>query len=190
VAAAQRARLLTAMLECVAEHGYPAATIGVVLKRARISRQTFYEHFANKEACFLTAFDQAADQLYEMVGAALGTPEEDVLVRLDRVLATYLGALAAQPGLARVFLIEIYSAGPAAVAQRITRSEEFSAAIADAVTRGGSWRDGMDPQFIGRALTGAVSALVMERIAAGDAAGLPGLREPILALAAALLASG
>jgi AcrR family transcriptional regulator len=187
VAAAQRARLRAAMLEGVAEHGYAATTIGAVLKRARISRQTFYEHFRNKEDCFLAAFDEAAAMFYVAIEAALGAPDDPVLVRLDRVLEVYLGSLAARPGLARVFMIEIYAAGYEALAQRIARSEEFAMTIADTITGGGSWRTGMDPKFIGRSLTGAVSALVVERINAGDTDGLPALRAPILELAAALL---
>lgn len=187
VGAAQRARLLAAVLECVAEKGYAATTVEAVVKRARISRQTFYEHFTNKELCFLAAFDHAANQFYATIEAALGSPDDDVLTRLDRVLDTYLDALAGAPALARVFVIEVYSAGDAAVSQRITRSEEFSGAIADAITRGGSWHRGLDPHFIARALTGSISSLVAERIDAGDTAGLPALRGPIAAMAAALL---
>src|SRR5438874_4109885 len=57
VGAAQRTRLLLAVVEVVAERGYAGATVGDVLRRARISRQTFYENFSNKEDCFLAAFD-------------------------------------------------------------------------------------------------------------------------------------
>lgn len=185
--AAQRGRLLKGMAEVVAEQGYAGATVGAVLKRVRISRETFYQHFSNKQECFLAAFDQASDRLIGIMENALGSPDDPVLVRLDRVMSTYLGALSAAPTLARTFLIEVYGAGPAAVSRRIAVQERFAVAIADVITNGQCWRGGMDPQFIGRAVIGTVSALVTAHVDAGDYAGLVELRGPVLAFTATLL---
>ena len=57
VLASQRGRLLDAMAEAVAEHGYGATTIAHVVSRAGVSRKTFYEHFTDKEQCFLALYD-------------------------------------------------------------------------------------------------------------------------------------
>jgi AcrR family transcriptional regulator len=184
---AQRDRLLTGMVEVVAEQGYGAATVADVLKRVRISRETFYQHFSDKEDCFLAAFDAASDQLIAMVEAALGSPEDPALVRLDRVLATYLGALAAAPTLARTFLIEVYGAGRAAVSSRIAAQERFAVAIADVLLRDEHWSGGIDARFAGRAVIGAVSALVTAYVDAGRYEELPALRGQLLDLVAALL---
>ena len=187
VGAAQRGRLLTGMLEVVAENGYAAATVGAVLSRARISRQTFYEHFADKQDCFLAAFDRSADHFAALIERSLGSAHDPVLERLDRIIEAYLGALAGNPANARVFMIEIYAAGYPAVARRLARSEAFAVVLADAVTTGRRWRGGLDPLFVARSVTGAVGGLVTERINAGDVAGLPGLRPQIVALVAGLL---
>ncbi|GAA3390494.1 TetR/AcrR family transcriptional regulator [Cryptosporangium minutisporangium] len=187
VRAAQRARLLAAMVDAVAEEGYAATTVGMVLKRARISRETFYQHFADKQDCFLAAFDEASNLLIDAMVNALGSPEEAVLSRLDRVFSTYLGALSEAPTSARVFLIEVYGAGPAAVARRLAVQEQFALAVADVVTQGQRWRGGLDPRFIGRAVIGAVSALVTAEVDAGKGGDLPELREQLLGLIAALL---
>ena len=48
----QRERLLRAIVACVAEKGYKDTTIADVVRVARTSRSAFYEHFANKQACF------------------------------------------------------------------------------------------------------------------------------------------
>jgi AcrR family transcriptional regulator len=48
-----RARLLDAMAACIELHGYRATTVADVVRRARTSRRTFYEHFPDKEACFV-----------------------------------------------------------------------------------------------------------------------------------------
>src|SRR5215467_3591409 len=55
VSAVQRERLLAAMLRATAELGYREVSVQDVLERAGVSRPTFYEHFENKEACFLAA---------------------------------------------------------------------------------------------------------------------------------------
>jgi AcrR family transcriptional regulator len=177
VRAAQRGRLLMGIVAVVAEEGYAGATVAAVLKRARISRETFY----------LAAFDEAAKLLIRMIEGALGSPDEPVLVRLDRVLSTYLGALSAAPALARTFLIEVYGAGHAAVSRRIAVQERFAVTIADVITRGQRWQRGLDPQFIGRAVIGAVSALVTAHVDAGEYDQLAGLRPQLVEFVAALL---
>ena len=187
VRAAQRIRLLMAMVQVVADQGYAATTVAEVLRRAHISRQTFYQHFADKQDCFLTAFDEASNLLISMMEAALGAPDDPPLTRVDRVLATYLGALAATPSLARTFLIEVYGAGRAAVSRRLAVQERFAAAIGDVVTGGRSWPGGLDPKFVGRVVVGAVSALVTACVDAGEYDELPRLRERLVALVAAVL---
>src|SRR5262245_42162440 len=70
VSAIQRERLLAAMLRATAELGYREVSVQDVLERAGVSRPTFYEHFENKEACFLTAFDTAAARLRKRLEVA------------------------------------------------------------------------------------------------------------------------
>ena len=52
VVASQRARMLDAMARAVAEHGYANTSVRDVITLAGVSRETFYEHFADKAACF------------------------------------------------------------------------------------------------------------------------------------------
>src|SRR5688500_10815012 len=72
VAESQRERMLRAMAEAVSERGYAKTPVAEVLRRAGVSRETFYQHFANKDACFLDAFDYAAGILMTEMGEALG----------------------------------------------------------------------------------------------------------------------
>ena len=46
----QRERIVTALVDTVAERGYNATTVANITKAASVSRRTFYEHFADKEA--------------------------------------------------------------------------------------------------------------------------------------------
>jgi AcrR family transcriptional regulator len=117
VAASQRTRLLEAVGRTVAEKGYAAATIDDIVRGAGVSKKTFYDHFQDKLDCFLAAYEAASDELYEHVRAAQDSAD-DWIGRTHSGIHAYLRWLAAEPALARVFLIEIAAAGPEALARR------------------------------------------------------------------------
>ena len=77
VLASQRARMLEAMAHAVAAKGYAATTVADVVGGAGVSRKTFYEHFQDKEDCFLAAFDAGVQVLVDTVERA--TLEAQVL---------------------------------------------------------------------------------------------------------------
>jgi AcrR family transcriptional regulator len=122
VAASQRARMLEAVGRAVAEKGYAAATIDDIVRGAGVSKKTFYEHFADKLDCFLAAYEAASDELLEHVRAAqetaAGVDGGAWLARTRAGIHAYLRWLAAEPALARVFLIEVAAAGPEALERR------------------------------------------------------------------------
>src|SRR4051812_24329832 len=97
VVASQRGRMLDAIAETVALRGYGATTVADVVERAGVSRKTFYEHFRDKEECFLVAYDTGVEVLMATMRA--GEP-----------IRAYLETLAAEPAFARTFLIEIGAA--------------------------------------------------------------------------------
>jgi AcrR family transcriptional regulator len=124
VAASQRGRLLEAAGRAVAEKGYAAATIEDIVRGAGVSKKTFYEHFADKLDCFLAAYEAASDELLAHVRAAqdAASPSDGAadawLARTRAGIHAYLRWLAAEPALARVFLIEVAAAGPEALERR------------------------------------------------------------------------
>jgi AcrR family transcriptional regulator len=137
VAASQRTRLLEATGRAVAEKGYAAATIEDIVRGAGVSKKTFYEHFADKLDCFLAAYEAASDELLAHVRAAQDAAADGSatqpsttlkgsdpsgsdpwLARTRAGIHAYLRWLAAEPALARVFLIEVAAAGPKALERR------------------------------------------------------------------------
>lgn len=60
----QRERILWAMAETMAAKGYGATSVADVLRAAGVSRRTFYEQFASKADCFMSAFEEAADVVF------------------------------------------------------------------------------------------------------------------------------
>jgi AcrR family transcriptional regulator len=114
-----RARICEAMAHLVAERGYAAVTVADVVSAVRISRRTFYEHFEDKESCFLETYRIGFENGIAQIGEALHALEDpDWRTRLRVSLETYVSILAAEPHVARVLLIEVLGAGPRALAMR------------------------------------------------------------------------
>src|SRR2546423_602659 len=96
VVASQRGRMIEAMAETVAEKGYAATTVADVVARAGVSRRTFYEHFADREECFLGAYDTAVQLMLDHLLAEAAAGEGlDWRERTRRGLRAYLEILAA-----------------------------------------------------------------------------------------------
>ncbi|MFE0022528.1 TetR/AcrR family transcriptional regulator [Amycolatopsis sp. NPDC059021] len=179
VVGAQRARMLRAAAEAMAERGYAGTTVADVIKRAGVSRETFYQQFTNKQACFIAALEAAIGQLAAFGGPLpSGTPLE----RFDGFIGTYLGTLAAEPALARLFLIETYAAGPEAMRRRLELQQHFVDLIALTFDARSA-----EERFACQALVGSIVSLVTARFVEDDVDGLHALREPIVALARRLL---
>ncbi|HWW67525.1 MAG TPA: TetR/AcrR family transcriptional regulator [Solirubrobacterales bacterium] len=110
IAQNQRERIITALVDTVAERGYNNTTVANITKAASVSRRTFYEHFADKEACFLAAYEMVADHIRDSMQAAAGAFEEWPQ-KVRAALATMLHFLAGEPALARLCMIEPVAAG-------------------------------------------------------------------------------
>jgi len=184
----QRDRLLTATIEAVADLGYVNASVAEILKRAGVSRATFYQLFNDKEQCFEEAYRASAEFVATVMAAELenarASDEPDPIVRLDRILGVYLATLQAAPALARVFLVEVYAAGPAAIEQRRESLERFVDLVAETF-RGETGLLGTEPhqRFAAEVVVGAVSSMVTNIVGVGDIERIPALREPLIALA-------
>ena len=66
-----RQRLLDALEESIAEDGYPRTTVADIVRRARTSRRTFYEHFDSREACFVALLTDANVDQVRLISAAV-----------------------------------------------------------------------------------------------------------------------
>jgi AcrR family transcriptional regulator len=133
VRAVQRERLIVAMLDAAAALGYRETNVQDVIERAGVSRPTFYEHFANKDDCFLAAFDAAARRLRTRVRTAAASGE-DWRGSLRLSLAAVLAFAAAEPQTARTLIVEARAASPEATRRRMDLIDGFAACL-DATAR-------------------------------------------------------
>ena len=176
VAAAQRRRMLAAMVAAVAEKGYAAVAVSDVVSRARVSRATFYEQFADKNDCFLAAFHACSENLTTTVRDGV-TGDLAARQRVRATFDSYLGGLAAFPEGARVCLVEVHAAGPAAAEARHEIQKPFADLLRALHDGLGAAGEPVRPlgDFDYEALVGAFSSIVTNRVAAGATDELPQL---------------
>lgn len=129
IRAIQRERLIVAMLNASAELGYLETNVQDVIDRAGVSRPTFYEHFSNKEDCFLAAFDTSAERLRKKVLAATRKGETVWRDRIRFALEALLRFAAREPDTARMMVVEARAGSATAVRRRVELMDEFASCL-------------------------------------------------------------
>jgi AcrR family transcriptional regulator len=192
---------MAGMVAAVEEKGYASTTVADIARAARISRRTLYEHFADKQACFLAAYSMMADELITaVVTASRAVPSG--MERLNAASIAYLDFLAATPEVARSFLTEINAVGQAGVELRCAVNQRFAAMLTDLVVESVGKTGSVlpDGRFLrafdttmALALVGAINELVLQAIVVGPADTLPvrlsRLSEPVVELSERMLVS-
>lgn len=100
------------MARTVAAKGY-AAPLTDVCAAAGVSTRAFYEHFTDKEACFMATYERGVGLLQASVNAAYEQPGAWPQ-RIRRGLEVLLHLLAAEPAFANLAIVEMLAAGPRA----------------------------------------------------------------------------
>jgi AcrR family transcriptional regulator len=186
----QRARVLDAISRVVADRGYESATVADVVRAAGVSRSTFYEQFASKEACFLEAYRHGVDVVDDRIRAAVhASGPAGWRAQLRAGIRSYLDALAADPALARTTLHEVHAAGPAALDARNAALRRFAgryhATFEQARAGDPALREPHpDALFV---LCAGTEQLAAHTLLADGAAAMPALEDVFCACAEALL---
>jgi AcrR family transcriptional regulator len=169
VARTQRDRLIDAMAHTVAAQGYPATSLGDVCAAAGVSTKAFYQHFADKEACFLATFERGVVLLQKSVLSAYGQPGRWP-ERMRSGLATLLGTLATEPAFASLAVVEVLAAGSRALACRRGLLDSYQQFFAEAPRRAGQPEV---PRTAVEAVVAGVYGVIFECVATGRCAELP-----------------
>jgi AcrR family transcriptional regulator len=170
VAASQRNRILTAMVELTGAQGYHDTTITDVIKRAGVTRKAFYQRFEDKEQCFIAAYERELARLLTLTLEAFETQDEWA-DRVRAALSALLHALARDPTVARVCFIEVMAAGPRAIAARNEAMRGFTIVF----DTGRLQDDRERPAALALNMVGGLSEIVHREVAAGRAEDLPGI---------------
>jgi AcrR family transcriptional regulator len=167
VSAVQRERLIAAMLKAAAELGYRQATVQDVIDRAGVSRPTFYEHFSNKEDCFLAAFDTTAARLRERIDAAAEKGGTNWRTRLRLSLEELLHFVGTEPEAARALIVEARAASAEALLRRDNLLDYFAGSV-DALVRDHLPDATSHSDITAAGVVGGVEALLYSRLNKGE----------------------
>jgi AcrR family transcriptional regulator len=174
----QRWRLLEAVVEVTARAGYADATIADVIAVAGVSRKTFYEHFADKQAAFLATYDVVADRLIAAL-VATGAAHADPARRRTAQVERFLAILDRDHAVARVFMVDVQGAGPAALRRRAAVNQRFAEAL---------FGDACVPVVRRDAVVGGVNQVVAAALLLPRPKSLARLAAPLAAFVRAALA--
>lgn len=182
VAAHQKQRLFTALGAVMGVKGYSATSVDDLIKHAGVSRATFYQHFDSKQDCFMAGYARMQGHVIDAIVRAptAGTPIQRFGIMLDK----YLGFIAVDPPTARLYLVEVYSAGPEAMRRRFELQQEFVSGVAKLI-RARSQAD----RFACTALVAAISMLVTNALTDARPEDIHALKKPILTFAERALGS-
>jgi AcrR family transcriptional regulator len=174
----QRERLIAAMLNAAATLGYRGTNVQDVIDRAGVSRPTFYEHFANKEDCFLAAFDTSAARLRKKVGAAARKGGDAWRDRVRYGLEALLHFMGSEPDTGRTLVVEARAASPDAAMRRIELIDHFAACLEDQASE--LLPDPPSGSVIASGVVGGIESLLYSRLCKNEVEEIEGLLRSLM----------
>jgi AcrR family transcriptional regulator len=191
-----RRDLTTGLAEVLAEKGYAGTTIAEIVAHARVSKRTFYEHFADKEECLMALYSDASAQLMNVLRSG-GPPERPWREQVEVIVTAYLGLLDAVPAVSRIVLVEMQAAGARAYRMRQRSQLRVAETLVEVVQAGRRANPEVAPLTpqLAIALVGGLNELLLQVVdpyqGVGPDAGRPEsfmeLRDSIVRLVSAVL---
>ncbi len=175
----QRSRMLAAAVDAVTEVGYARMTVAQVISRAKVSRKTFYDVFADREDCFLAAFDQAVNHAMGLARDAY-EGESEWREAIRAALARLLLFMGEEPNLAKLCVVEALAAGERVLERRARALDE----LARVIDRGRFVTDAVDepPEVTAEGVVGAIFAVLHARLLEGGKEPLTDLLGPLMSM--------
>jgi AcrR family transcriptional regulator len=176
----QRERLRKAMIELIADKGYPSVRILDLAKLAHVSQPTFYSLFGDKEELFLSAYDEIAQRTARTVLAAYAV-EGSQDARLRGAMRAFAELAVAEPRAMSLLMLGAFGAGPKALERRrlmLGTLEQRILASRDGGPGGGK------ADLTVKAILGGIREVTAERLRGGREGELPELVDELAAWAA------
>jgi AcrR family transcriptional regulator len=166
VSSPKRQRILDGMLEAVGAEGYERTSVRTVLDRTGLYRQAFYDNFADKDECYLEAYDTGLERVEgEVLAGATG--ETAWTGRLRGGLGALLDFLDAEPDIGRALIVEVHAAGPTALEKRAVAMQR----VHDFLDRARDSTGEEPPPIAPEGVAAGIHAVIHSRLATGATGG-------------------
>jgi AcrR family transcriptional regulator len=165
----QRARLLGAAVLVVEELGWSRVTVAGIAARARVSRRTFYDLFADREDCLLAVCEDTSSRIATEIVAASAGGHKNLAWR-ERVrtgLWVILSFLDREPELARFCVVQSTRGGRRVLEWREALLSRLTDVVQQGALQGGA-RGAQVPSLTAEGSVGAVLAILHRRLSGAD----------------------
>ena len=174
----QRGRIFESLAAVSAAKGYADVTVKDVVDDAGVSRRTFYDLFADKEQCFLAAYDEIVERLFVAVDRAYSTGDRPWPERLAAALHALVANYAGERDLARLAMVDVLAAGPNALARRDATLRRFAVFFEEGQQRLPAMM--AMQEMLSQAVVGGLYEALYWYIAEGEAERLPELMPDLI----------
>ncbi|NBH03615.1 TetR/AcrR family transcriptional regulator [Amycolatopsis sp. SID8362] len=108
-----RQRLLDGLAESITETGFRDTTVADVVRRARTSRRTFYEHFASREECLIALLADANRAMIEQISDAVD-PGAPWALQVRQAIESWIACAESEPAITLSWIRDVPALGAAA----------------------------------------------------------------------------
>jgi AcrR family transcriptional regulator len=135
-----RQRLLDGLAASITEAGFRETTVADVVRRARTSRRTFYEHFSGKEECFIALLADANRDMIRQISEAVD-PSAPWAEQVRQAIEAWIACAESEPAITLSWIRDVPALGATsrdlqreamegfiAMTQRLTDTAEMRAA--------------------------------------------------------------
>lgn len=145
---AQHARLMEGLAASIREKGLAGTQVSDIVGHAHASRRTFYNHFEDKEACFVELMTTLADAFLAEVDRAIDRAAP-LATQIEQAIDTYLGLVTGDPALMSTFASP--ALGERTVLAQRDGFERYAELIVSVVEADAAHDPGVEPISIERA---------------------------------------
>lgn len=181
-----RGRLLDGFARSIAERGYRDTTVADVVRHAKTSKRTFYDHFASKEECFIALLQNNNEELIADVTGAVdpeSSPDEQVRSAVD----AYLTHIESRPAITLSWIREAPALGDVARPLHRLAMDDLTDMLVGLSVSPGFQRAGLQPMSRQLALILVAGLRELTALFVEDGRDVRGIAEPGVTAARALL---
>lgn len=182
-----RGRLLQGLASAIEARGYRETTVADVVRYARTSKRTFYDHFSSKEECFFELLDANNEELVDTLRAAVD-PRAPWREQVRQAVTAYVATIEATPAITLSWIRELPALGAASRTMMRRGSGRLAEAIVE-LSSGPGFAAAQVAPLSGPAaviLVGGLRELTAQTVEDGKP--VAEMIEPAVAVATALLA--
>ena len=181
-----RRRLLDGLAASIVERGYRESTVADVVRCAKTSKRTFYDHFSTKEECFAELLAANNEELVEALVAAVD-PEAPWREQVRQAVVAYVASIEANPAITLSWIRELPALGEGARPMLRASLSRLATTLVALSDNQGFRRDDVRPMSAATAviLLGGLRELTAQTVEDGEP--VAGIIEPAVAAATALL---